>query len=970
MFTDRLRWLHLSDFHTGKDPFGQKMMFKHILEHIAEKIASGFAPDLIFLTGDIANKGNPTEYKTFTETFFRPLLATLSTSLGEECARRIFLIPGNHDVTREKMNIKLYDLFSNNPNLLDVAREGARLRKQFLYPRFQAYMNAAIHKSVTTNMKWLDSVESSYISVLDILKDNHKIGILGLNTAWLSCGQEDRHEMTPGKYIVECGLTQLAEAGCDTYLVLGHHPIDWFRDEDIGPIRALLGQYQAIYLHGHLHKTSGRQDEGAGHTFLTVQSGAAFQARDDEKWINQLLWCELNYRQRRVLVDPMQWSPENRSWIANAGAFPPPNQVPGRSRWFLRLPRSAEELTEDDLFLEEDFLDVPSGWLHINKQFLAAERKKPVDAQQILRYYDGSFPNWPMILSRHKESDKANIPEREIVGDMQQHLEQARQTGFPGVTVLLSGGGEGKTTALMQVVCRLVQADNDWNILWHNDEEQDLPKPLLENLVQTGRTWLIVSDDADCIGRDVHKFVETQHKKGHNNVHFLLCCRDTDWRADGLHALPWGLSSAYKETPLHTLLQADAEKVIDAWGMYGQEGLRDMAKLPRPVAIQQLMEKARDTSNKDGSFLGAMLQVRIGGGLREHVSLLLSHLEKRTATGGSTLLDAFAYIAATHIRTDLELPRVVLARILHCSSNELSKYVIMPLGEEASIATSSQYIYTRHHAIARVAIQLLEERFGLNLEEIYIILVSSAVEAFLENRYVPNIAAWNYVASHFFEEGQKDFGLRLAEELVKIDPTDFRFIAELSKLYRKSGKYEQSIQMFHDIAEKIGKDRSYDRLRSARGFYYEWATTEGIAGNLCIDAWLSGVALADEISFTMPDNEQAKRSLAGLALVFGRLFEESGNRSFIEACAGAAHLGLMKVVQLDSRAEKNLRTGYNQAKKEGIVNLEPVHALDHLQRGIATAYEQREDDLIEWLIPGNELHFTKLAQRLGISHDR
>lgn len=615
----------------------------------------------------------------------------------------------------------------------------------------------------------------------------------------------------------------------------------------------------------------------------------------------------------------------------------------------------------------DDTLDLPPGWFHINKRFLDAERGKRIDAQQILRYYDGSFPNWSMILSTHESTGKLNIPERQVVGDTRRQVEQARQTGFSGVTIVLSAGGEGKTTALMQAVCQLVDADTGWNVLWYDGEEQGLSKPLLESLARSDKTWLIVADDADRIGRSLHRFIETQHRRGNKNVHFLLCCRDTDWRATGLHLLTWGLSSDYKEIPLQRLLLADAEKVIDAWGSYGQEGLRDMAKLPRSVAVQRLMEKARDTSNKGDSFLGAMLQVRIGKGLQEHVSLLLSRLEKRTAPGGSTLLDAFAYIAATHIRTDLELPRSVLARMLHCNPYDLSRYVIMPLGEEASIATSSYYIYTRHHAIARVAMQLLQERFGVNLEETYVGLVTSAVEEFLEKRSVPNITAWNYVASRFFEEGQKEFALRLARELVDLDPTDFRFIAELSKLYRNDKKHEQSVQMFRDIMQKMGTDNKYERLRSARGFYYEWATVEGITGHHCIDAWLSGLALADEIHHAMPDNEQAKRSLAGLAVVFGKLFEKYRDRPFIEACAAAAHLGLTTTLQLDRKAEGNLRNGYNQAKREGIVNLESGHALDLLQRGIAIAYEQREDDLAPWLIPGNELHFAKLAQRLRLS---
>ena len=48
-----IRWLHLSDFHVGKDDYAQKRLFEKILEHIAEREA----PDLVSVTGDIANNG-------------------------------------------------------------------------------------------------------------------------------------------------------------------------------------------------------------------------------------------------------------------------------------------------------------------------------------------------------------------------------------------------------------------------------------------------------------------------------------------------------------------------------------------------------------------------------------------------------------------------------------------------------------------------------------------------------------------------------------------------------------------------------------------------------------------------------------------------------------------------------------------------------------------------------------------------
>ncbi len=72
--TSILRWLHLSDFHVGKDGYGQGRLFTYLLDHIRSRVISGLAPDLVFITGDIANKGKATQYQEFGDKFLFPLV--------------------------------------------------------------------------------------------------------------------------------------------------------------------------------------------------------------------------------------------------------------------------------------------------------------------------------------------------------------------------------------------------------------------------------------------------------------------------------------------------------------------------------------------------------------------------------------------------------------------------------------------------------------------------------------------------------------------------------------------------------------------------------------------------------------------------------------------------------------------------------------------------------------------------------
>jgi predicted MPP superfamily phosphohydrolase len=227
--TNLIRWLHLSDFHAGKDGYGQSRLFKYILEHVRSRVAAGIGPDLVFITGDIANKGQTAQYKEFYENFFLPLLECLPPDSED----RIFIIPGNHDVNRTQARaVQTYDVLLRVPEFLDPTEQG-HFERQVIFSRFQAYVENDL---TNFDEHWLSSWAGTSRCVMDIR--GLKIGVLGVNTAWLSYSDEDRHKLSVGKGLLEDGLEALYE--CDLKIVLGHHPLDWFLDTDLEPMRALL----------------------------------------------------------------------------------------------------------------------------------------------------------------------------------------------------------------------------------------------------------------------------------------------------------------------------------------------------------------------------------------------------------------------------------------------------------------------------------------------------------------------------------------------------------------------------------------------------------------------------------------------------------------------------------------------------------------------------------------------------------
>ena len=150
------------------------------------RVAKGTGPDIIFITGDIANQGLELQYEKFIEDFIFPL----KELLGDNWTGRIFMIPGNHDVDRDQAKaVTAYNILSKIPTFLDPSEEGLRDRVSLL-PRFNAYVN---YEFSYTGGEWLRSATGAFTDCFTI--KNYSIGVLGINTAWFSQSDGDRHKL-------------------------------------------------------------------------------------------------------------------------------------------------------------------------------------------------------------------------------------------------------------------------------------------------------------------------------------------------------------------------------------------------------------------------------------------------------------------------------------------------------------------------------------------------------------------------------------------------------------------------------------------------------------------------------------------------------------------------------------------------------------------------------------------------------
>lgn len=276
--THLIRWLHLSDFHVGKDDYATRKMFDYILAHVSKRKGDGFVPDLLFITGDLADKGLVSQYETIWQDFIWPL----QEEIGGDIEQRTFVVPGNHDVDRSKFPaFSREEIAKPESHYLDPTDEGARQRGELLIPRLQAYLDS----DCTPAKGAFATPEGAYAHCFKI--HDQDIGIAGINTAWLCKDDKDERQLTPGKPLLEKALNTISPA--KLRIVLGHHPIDWFIPSWQKPIKSLLGQHHVLYLHGHLHDAWAEPSYGGDQGYLAIQAGAGFQAREgEEPWRNGL----------------------------------------------------------------------------------------------------------------------------------------------------------------------------------------------------------------------------------------------------------------------------------------------------------------------------------------------------------------------------------------------------------------------------------------------------------------------------------------------------------------------------------------------------------------------------------------------------------------------------------------------------------------------------------------------------------
>ncbi|HET9627509.1 MAG TPA: pentapeptide repeat-containing protein [Kofleriaceae bacterium] len=337
--------LHLSDMQFGRnhrfaDPGGGFDTLLHRLRDDLDLLARdhGLNPDLIALTGDLAEWGMRTELEQVAQ-----LGEGLLAHLGLE-PDRLLIIPGNHDVNRR----------SCEAYFLECEGDGEKVKPPY-WPKWKHYVGLVNRLYRDRNVDRYRFTELEPWTWFEI--PSLKVVVAGLNSTMHESHREADHHGFVGEPQLRWFKDRLEDYERKGWLRIGlvHHNAvrragsDDENLKDADDLREYLGELLHVLLHGHTHQ--GRV-EMLGPSLPVIATGSAAVRRDQRpgpsaelpgETPNQYqivritrggLWCaarEYTFERKRWIGDTRisrhgdsWWYEYKRTWERAEATFPPP----------------------------------------------------------------------------------------------------------------------------------------------------------------------------------------------------------------------------------------------------------------------------------------------------------------------------------------------------------------------------------------------------------------------------------------------------------------------------------------------------------------------------------------------------------------------------------------------------------------------------------------------------------------------
>jgi len=301
-------FIHVSDIHFGQEKDDRVHIHADVKKQLisdAREVVSSLAvssADGILVTGDIAQKGQWTEYEEA-----GAWLDELAANVGVEI-HSVQMVPGNHDLDRSKLSV-------GGEGILNHIRKGGTaeyeqilnnpLDRATLFSRFEDYGRFSFAYNCPLNN------DGGFASEMEVnLAPGRAIRFIRFNSSLLCHGGErDEH---PELMIGARQFTIPRKPGVEN-VVLVHHPISWYKDAE--QVNTYIRSRARVFISGHEHNPKvsiEKVEDGCDVMMLAAGATVPYKSNDEYTFTYNVIEFDWDDEHDRlsVTIHPRAWNKE------------------------------------------------------------------------------------------------------------------------------------------------------------------------------------------------------------------------------------------------------------------------------------------------------------------------------------------------------------------------------------------------------------------------------------------------------------------------------------------------------------------------------------------------------------------------------------------------------------------------------------------------------------------------------------
>lgn len=484
-----LKILHISDLHFSRDSeWDSSQVLSKAGQRFHALCESGLRPDLIAITGDLANHGLQAEYDLLQKWLDQVFLGPGSLEFD---AKSLLIIPGNHDVDRNGISSGAHSIQRDLWNIATQEQVASVLKdshdRATMLRRHGNYLTflSRLYSRDVTEPWWCQDYHFA----------GHKLGLVGLCSSWVSHSKDDKGKLIVGRYQFSCVEDCVRDSRFNIALV--HHPIDYLHDFDSDHTLIRFQNEYDLVLSGHLHSQSATSRVNPDNDYLELAAGALYAGSSFPNAF-QLIELDLTTREARVHFyswHKQQWIPDKNAYqsapngVATFQLANTPTEIPDRA---------ADPLDES----REDEFQEPSARVDFGIQTEPTILDAP-PAVDVAMTCLATVPRFQGSFDKQHEAVRQMIR-----SEAETHLRKGR------IIWVAADWGVGRRPFLGSLISRLTQRDwqppifqlNCDNIKTADDLLDAFPQQFALTLQQFCR-WAGVLKQAFLVFEDLHSTV-------------------------------------------------------------------------------------------------------------------------------------------------------------------------------------------------------------------------------------------------------------------------------------------------------------------------------------------------------------------------------------------------------------------------------------------------------------------------------